>query len=96
MALRDTIRKTVRLQERASGGVTRTYTIEASPNVIKNFENFLAHVQHCAGVGHSCVVGMDIDGDGADSFYVNSPNLPKGGGEAKERQGRFEMAPSHD
>lgn len=64
--------------ERTSEGMERrTYVIEASPNVIKNFERFLAHTQYCANVGHSALVGMSIDGDGADRFNVKSPDLPK-------------------
>lgn len=96
--LRNTIRKTFRLQERRSvpNGITKMYTIEASPNVIRNFENFLAHLQYCAGVGHSCVVGMDIDGDGADRFNVQSPDLPKGGSDAKELNGHYEKTSYHD
>ena len=75
----NSIRRTVsRLGERSSEGlVKKTYTIEASPNVIANLERFLSHVQYCSGVGHSALVGMSIDGDGADRFRVISPDLPK-------------------
>jgi len=98
MSIRDAVRRAVGIQERRSvpNGVTKMYTIEASPNVIRNFEKFLAHVQYCASVGHSCVVGMDIDGDGADRFNVQSPDLRKSGEEAQERNGHYEMAPYHD
>lgn len=57
---------------------TKTYTIRAPQEVLTRFERFLAHVQRCANIGHSTTVGMEIDGDGPDYFYVEDPKLPKG------------------
>lgn len=66
------------LKERSTEGlVKKTYTVEASPNVIKNLDRLLAHMQYCANVGHSALVGISIDGDGADRFWVTKPELPK-------------------
>lgn len=69
--------KKLPVKEGYSGGVKKTYEIEASPNVISNFDRFLAHVQWCAGAGHSATIGFEIDGDGADRFKVVNPELPK-------------------
>ena len=55
----------------------KTYTIEASPNVIKTLERFLVHLEYCCGVGHSTSVGIGIDGDGADRFKILDPKLEK-------------------
>lgn len=73
MSIRRQIQK--HLQEGSTGLVKKTYEIEASPHVIEMFEDFLCHVQWCSGVGHSCTVGMPIDGDGADRFKVLSPDV---------------------
>lgn len=59
-----------------SGGFKRTYTIEASPEVLARFEKFLSYVQWCSRVGHSCDVRFSMDGDGADRFAV-AQKLPK-------------------
>ena len=56
--------------------VVKTFEITAPKDVMDRLERFLSHVQHCAGVGHSTNVGMSIDGDGPDYFYVK-PDLPK-------------------
>lgn len=72
----------------------REYVIEATPDVLDAFERFLAHVQWCAGVGHSCFVAMDIDGDGADRFKVVSPNVRDqhpGESGVETRNGKFEV-----
>jgi len=59
-----------------SGGVKRTFDIEASPEVMARFEAFLSYIQWCSRVGHSCDVRFGIDGDGADRFKVKQ-ELPK-------------------
>jgi hypothetical protein len=59
-----------------SGGVKRTYNIEAEPDVLARFEKLLSYIQWCSRVGHSCDVRFSIDGDGADRFAVRQ-QLPK-------------------
>lgn len=61
--------------ESSSDRITKTYKIEASPNVIEKFEQFLSYVQWCSNAGHSTAVAMPIDGDGADRFKCLSPNV---------------------
>lgn len=63
---------------------SKTFEIEASPNVMKAFEQFMAHLAYCASVGHSTTVAMTIDGDGADRFRVTSGSSVKGS-QAQER-----------
>lgn len=38
-----------------------------------NLERFLAYVAHVGAIGHSCWVGMSVDGDGADKLKVKEP-----------------------
>lgn len=76
---------------------TRTYTIEATKEVLNRFEKFLSHVQWCSCVGHSTAVAFPIDGDGPDRFKVTDPeNLrDKHPGEKEIKSydsGKFEMA----
>lgn len=69
-----------------------TFVVQASPDVLERLKKFLAYVQYCSGVGHSCVVGFDIDGDGADRFVVKSPKFSKvKEAEIVDRNGAYEV-----
>ncbi|MDE2099965.1 MAG: hypothetical protein KGL39_22115 [Patescibacteria group bacterium] len=78
-----------RIDARAPGIVSETFKISAPPEVLARFKRFLRHVEYCAGVGHSCTVAMDIDGDGPESFYVDSPNVKKARGHVKEEREHY-------
>jgi hypothetical protein len=69
-----------------SGGLKRRYDIEGEPEFLARFERFLAYLQYCAGVGHSCEVKLFIDGDGADRFKVAQklPNVSEEDGRKME------------
>lgn len=51
--------------------VTKSFTITASPTVMKRFERFLALLHYNSGWGHSANFVMPLDGDGADRFKVH-------------------------
>lgn len=70
--------------------VVKTFEITAPKDVMERFEKFLSHVQHCAGVGHSTNVGMSIDGDGPDYFYVE-PEPPEIDHELSDKEQRVEI-----
>ena len=70
---------------------TRTYEIKAPREVLNRFEAFLSHVQYCGGVGHSTIIGMPIDGDGAEYFNVESPKLPDIEHELSDKEQRVEV-----
>lgn len=53
---------------------TRTYTITASPDVLRRFERFLALLHYNAG--HSAIFGLQFDGDGRDRLTVDPPPDP--------------------
>lgn len=71
--------------------VRKTYTVEASSEVIARFDRFLRHLQWCAGVGHSTTVAMEIDGDGADRFSVIAPAIGRQKGEGITKKGSYEV-----
>jgi len=74
-----------------NGLVTKTYRIQAKPDVLERFERFLSYVQWCSSVGHSTAVAMPIDGDGADRFKCISPNVKNKHGKVRSSDsGRFE------
>ena len=88
--MRNILRKHI-VERRSSKDMgTKTFEIEATPNVMEAFEKFMAHLAWCAGVGHSTTVAMSIDGDGADSFYVNSGSDVKG--QQAEEQSRYDRS----
>jgi hypothetical protein len=70
--------------------VVKTFEITAPKDVMERFEKFLSHVQHCAGVGHSTNVGMSIDGDGPDYFYVE-PEPPEIDHDLSDKEQRVEI-----
>ena len=86
-----------RLVEQQPNTVRQRFEIEASPNVMKAFERFMAHLQYCSSVGHSANVAMSIDGDGADRFKVVSGS-DESGAQAEERRfsGYLEMIETGD
>lgn len=50
--------------------ITETFTISASPDVMKRFRRFLA-LLHCNSTwGHSATFCMPLDGDGSDRFKI--------------------------
>ena len=51
--------------------VTKSFTITASPAVMKRFERFLALLHYNSGWGHSANFVMPLDGDGSDRFRVH-------------------------
>ncbi len=74
----------------ASEQVTKQFSITTTPEVLQRFEAFLAHLQHCSAIGHSCTVAMDIDGDGADRFTVSPKVKPRRGRDVVESKLRVE------
>lgn len=95
MSIRATIRRNI-LRE-SGETVTKTFKIEASPNVMAAFEKFMAHLQYCGGAGHSATVAMGIDGDGADRFKILSGTDVKGE-QAREKRwdGHIELIHTGD
>ena len=53
---------------------TRTYTLTASPDVLRRVERFLALLHYNAG--HSAIFGLQFDGDGRDRLAVDPPPDP--------------------
>lgn len=51
--------------------VTKTFTISASPDVMRRFERFLAFFHYNGG--HSGIFGMPFDGDGSDRMRIEPP-----------------------
>ncbi len=49
---------------------TRTFTVSGNADVLARIDKMLAYISWCSGVGHSCTVGMDLDGDGFDRIKV--------------------------
>lgn len=56
--------------------ITKTFTITGDAEIVKRVERFLAFVQYLGNIGHSCVAGMYVDGDGADRIKI-SEEMPK-------------------
>lgn len=50
--------------------ITKTFTITASPKLIKRLERFLALIHFSSNWGHSGIFGMPLDGDGSDRIQV--------------------------
>lgn len=50
---------------------TKSFTITASPAVMRRFERFLALLHYNSGWGHSANFVMPLDGDGSDRFRVH-------------------------
>lgn len=95
MSIRATIRRNI-LRE-SGDTVTKTFKIEASPNVMEAFEKFMAHLQYCGGAGHSANVAMSIDGDGADRFKIISGSDVRGEQSQEEKfEGYLEMIHTGD
>ena len=51
--------------------ITKTFTITASPKLIKRLERFFALIHFSSNWGHSGLFGMYVDGDGADRINVS-------------------------
>jgi len=62
--------------------VTKTFEIEATPSVMKKFENFLGFL-HFNG-GHSGLFAMSFDGDGADTLKCKPEPVITVGANQKE------------
>ena len=56
--------------------VTKTYTITGPAEFMERLEKHLAFIAYLGGVGHSCVAGIDVDGDGQDRIKIR-PELPR-------------------
>ena len=50
--------------------ITKTFTITASPRLIKRIERFFALIHFSSNWGHSGLFGMYVDGDGPDCINV--------------------------
>jgi hypothetical protein len=50
--------------------VTKTFTVTATPGVMRRFERFMALLHYNAGFGHSAHFAMFLDGDGWDKFEL--------------------------
>lgn len=59
-----------------SDEVQKTFTISSNSDFMSRFEKFLAYIQHCGNIGHSCVVGLSVDGDGSERPKIKE-QLPK-------------------
>ena len=70
---------------------TRSYEIKAPREVLDRFEAFLSHVEWCGGVGHSTIIGMPIDGDGAEYFNVKKPKMSDTDHELSDKEQRVEV-----
>lgn len=55
--------------------VTKTFTLTASKDFIARLERHLAFIQYLGSVGHSCIAGISVDGDGSDRLKV-AEDLP--------------------
>lgn len=60
--------------------ITKTFTITASPEVMRRFERFLAFFHYNGG--HTGTFAMDFDGDGSDYMKVDPPPAQEFGGDA--------------
>lgn len=63
---------TIGAADRAPAEAERTYKVSGNADVLERLDKFLAYVAWCSGVGHTCTVGFDIDGDGADRLRLES------------------------
>jgi hypothetical protein len=57
--------------------VTKTFTVTASSEFMERLERHLAFIVRLGAVGHSCVAGVSVDGDGSDRMKVAEelPNI---------------------
>lgn len=49
---------------------TKTFTITASPTLMRRIERFLALLHFNSSFGHSAIFGMALDGDGSEKVKV--------------------------
>ncbi len=49
---------------------TKTFTINANPDMMLKIERFLAWLHYNSAWGHSATIAIDSDGDGSDEVTV--------------------------
>lgn len=72
--------------------VKRTFTIQATPEMMDRFEAMIRSIETNCNVGHSCTVAVPVDGDGADRFRVVSGLDAKGKVSVRTGRGPYEIA----
>lgn len=69
----------------ASDEVTKTYTITGNSEIMARLDKHLAFIQRLGSIGHSCVAGISVDGDGSDRIKIaeDMPKIDEGDVETK-------------
>lgn len=75
----------------ADPSLTRAYKVTASEEFLDRLDKFMAYMSWCGGVGHSCVIGLSVDGDGPDRPKVDVPGVKVREADVLTRNGSYEQ-----
>lgn len=74
------------------GVITKTFTVSASPWVMKRFERLLTMMHFASSWGHTNYFGMPMDGDGSDRFGIKDLHREWAKDVEKNMRGDLELA----
>jgi hypothetical protein len=69
----------------------RVYRVKASEDFLNRLDKHMAFIAYLGGVGHSCVAGISVDGDGSDHAMVDVPGVKIKENEVVTRDGPYEQ-----
>lgn len=75
----------------ASPSLTRSYKVTANEEFLDRLDKFMAYMNYCGNVGHSCVIGLSVDGDGSERPEVKVPGIKVKEGAVVTRNGSYEQ-----
>jgi hypothetical protein len=69
----------------------RVYKVTASEEFLNRLDKHMAFIAWLGNVGHSCVAGISVDGDGSDRPKIDVPSVKIKENEVVTRDGPYEQ-----